>query len=371
MNVEQLISKVQCWPNNDQMLLLKAALNNDNSAIEAWKQWSSKVDLEDTDNGSYRLYPLVYRNLTDLNIDANLIPKTIKGVYRYYWSYSNRLFLKVSSIINILNSYKIPVLLLKGAPLSINFYPNIATRPLRDIDIMIHYEHLDKTIKTLNNNGFYTNKVIKKNTFNFIHAISFKDKNSFEIDLHLSVISENLDKKSQMTYWENSEITTFFGHKTLTLCPTDHLFHTIVHGVKNNGIFSSIRWIVDSKMIINNSFIDWSRIVTLANKNKVSIKVLVALKYLKLHFIDNIPEEVFEKLIKIPSKYIEKIEFIEKTKKNNGKKILLFNYLRVKNNSSFSFPFSFIIYLKIIFDLKSSMKIPFFIFKRMIQIPYR
>ncbi|MDC1162020.1 nucleotidyltransferase family protein, partial [Tenacibaculum sp.] len=228
MNVKELISKVECWPNENQTLLLKAALNKDQSAFDSWRKWSSKVDFENTDSGSYRLYPLVYRNLTDLKTEAKQIPDIFKGVYRYYWSFSNRLFIKVSSILKVLNEQKIPVLLLKGAPLAINFYENIATRPVRDIDIMIQPQHLNHTIDILSQNDFFPTSPIKKNTFKFNHAVCFKNNDGFEIDLHLSVISENLYKKQQQTYWEQSQEMNFFGQKTQTLCPTDHLFHTLV-----------------------------------------------------------------------------------------------------------------------------------------------
>ena len=213
MNVEELISKVECWPNENQMLLLKSALNKDKSAIEAWEKWSSKVDFENTDNGSYRLYPLVYRNLTDLNIQSDHLPKIFKGVYKYYWSYSNRLFLKTSLIIEILIQHKITILLLKGAALAINFYENIATRPLSDVDIMIRPKHLEQTIEIFNKNGFYPTAPIQKNTFKWRHAICFKNNNGFEIDLHLSLFLDNLNEKLQEVYWERSETMVFLGEK--------------------------------------------------------------------------------------------------------------------------------------------------------------
>ncbi len=364
MNIDNLISKVECWPNENQTLLLKAALNKDESAIEAWKKWSSKVDFENTDNGSYRLYPLVYRNLTDLNIDPNHIPEIFKGVYRYYWSYSNRLFVKTSSVLKKLITNNIPVLLLKGAPLAINFYDNIATRPLNDIDIMIRHEHLNQTIDILNKNGFHSISPIHRNTFKWRHAICFKNNDGFEIDLHLSLFLENLNEEHQETYWKHSENMNFMGLKTLTICPTDHLFHTIVHGLNHNDL-APIRWIADAKMIINKNTIDWERIVDLAIKNKLSVKLLVSLKYLKSNFIKTIPEEVFDAFLKIPNNRFQKIEFLEKTKKSNQIKIHWYNYLRTKNNSKNIFPFNLIPYLKASFGLKSSLEIPFYILKKL------
>ena len=363
MNVEELISKVECWPNENQTLLLKSALDKDKSAIEAWEEWSSKVDFENTDNGSYRLYPLVYRNLTDLNIESNQIPEIFKRVYRHYWSFSNRLFLKTSLIIEMLNQSEIPILLLKGAPLAINYYDNIAGRPLSDVDIMIKPKDLVNTIAIFKKNGFHPITPIQKNTFKWRHAVGFENNDGLEIDLHLSLFLENLNEKDQEVYWEHSEAMVFFGKKTQTLCPTDHLLHTIVHGVVHNDSVP-IRWIADAKMILEKNSIDWDRIVRLSAKNKVSVKILVSLKYLKLHFINEIPEEVINDLQESVTNSFEENEFIEKTKKLNRIKTHWFNYLRVKNNSRYTFPFSFISYLKVNFGLSNALNIPFYILKK-------
>ena len=158
----------------------------------------------------------------------------------------------------------------------------------------------------------------------------------------------------------------FLGGKILTLCPTDHLLHAIVHGVVHNNSVP-IRWIADAKMIIKKHTIDWDRIVNLSTKNNVSVKVLVSLKYLKTHFINNIPEEVINSLQITPNNRFEEIEFIEKTKKLNRIKIHYFNYLRAKRNSKYVLPFCFISYLKTNFGLKSSFNIPFYILKKILN----
>lgn len=367
MDVLKLISKVECWPNENQLLLLKAALNKDQEAINSWSIWASKIDFENTDNGSYRLYPLVYQNLTSLNTNSNPIdiPKVFKGVYRYYWAYSNRLFIKTSGVIEKLINKKIPVLLLKGAPLALNMYENIALRPLNDVDIMVPYNNLNQTINILKESGFTPIIPIHKNTYKWRHAIGFKNNDGLEIDLHTSLFIENLNPKYQQTYWKNAIPMNFMGQELLTLSPTDHLFHTIAHGVSYNHL-APIRWIVDAIMICQTNSINWDRIVSLSKENKLTVKVLVALKYLQINFIDNIPEEVINKLNNTFVNRFEEREFLEKTKKNNRIKIHWFNYLRVKENSTHILPFSFISYLKNILGLKSVFQVPFVVSKKLL-----
>ncbi|MDH7445527.1 nucleotidyltransferase domain-containing protein [Aquimarina sp. 2201CG14-23] len=371
MTIDTLISKVKSWPNKDQTLLLKAALSKDKSAIEAWEQWCSKVDFENTDNGSYRLYPLVYRNLTDMGVKSDTTLERCKGVYRYYWAYSHQLFQKSEVIIKELMDADIPVLILKGTPLALNYYNNLATRPLNDIDIMVSHTHKTKTIEILERNGFHAVFPILKETFSWEHAKGFKNKDGFEIDLHLSLIAENLNKEYQKTYWDQAELFEFQGLKVLTTCATDHLFHTIIHGVRHNDL-SPIRWIVDAKMILDKGTIDWERFITLAKENKLSVALVTSLVYLKRHFITTIPKEVIDKLQQIPHSRIEEIEFISKNKALQGIihriQTQWFYYSRASTSNSYYFPFSFLTYLKTKWWLPSIAHIPLYIGKALWRI---
>lgn len=364
MDLNQLISKVDCWPNEHQMLLLTAALKTGNEAIDAWKEWLSKVDYEDTDNSSYRLYPLVYENLTQQNIGADQLPKTFKGAYRFYWSYTNRLFAKTNGILKKIQSNNIPFLILKGVPLALNYYDKLATRPLLDLDIMVKHEHADKAIAILNQNGYESQYTLHKNFFKWRHSSGFKNKENFEIDLHLSLTLENLTQEDQQTYWDNSVSMNLLDLEILTLCPTDHLFHTITHGLTFNDNAPAVRWIADAKIIIDKGSIDWKRLITIAKQNKVSVKVFVALKYLQENFVSGIPEEVFHN---VSNNRFEEKEFIRKTKKLGRVRTHWYQYIRVRKNFKSLFPFDLASYLLASSGVKSIFHLPAFIFKKVLK----
>jgi len=84
-----------CWPTREQELLLRAALLQGNDAINAWHEWKSSVDIEQLDQGSYRLLPLLYRSLHIDGVEDPLMNK-LKGVYRMTW-YKNQPFYLPSS----------------------------------------------------------------------------------------------------------------------------------------------------------------------------------------------------------------------------------------------------------------------------------
>src|SRR5262249_8973678 len=65
------------WPTSSQVLLLRAALGRGPEALEAWSEWKSRHDLIETelDHGSFRLLPLVYKNLAAQETSEPQMPR--------------------------------------------------------------------------------------------------------------------------------------------------------------------------------------------------------------------------------------------------------------------------------------------------------
>ncbi|HYA13731.1 MAG TPA: hypothetical protein VEF33_05270, partial [Syntrophales bacterium] len=53
-----------CLPTAQQEALLRASLLQGEEALMAWDYWKSNTDMNRIDQGSYRLLPLLYRNLS-------------------------------------------------------------------------------------------------------------------------------------------------------------------------------------------------------------------------------------------------------------------------------------------------------------------
>src|SRR4051794_18541101 len=67
-------------PSPDQELLLGAALWQTESAREAWREWTGRVNLTALNRGERRLLPLVYLNLRD----SGLSPQDIEYLAESY-----------------------------------------------------------------------------------------------------------------------------------------------------------------------------------------------------------------------------------------------------------------------------------------------
>ena len=113
----------------EQEILLRAALLQGESALAAWQQWTSAADIDRLRPGSYRLLPLLYRNLSALGVDDPLMSK-LKGIYRQTW-YKNQLLLgQLAGLVRTFHQADIPTLLLGGAALSILHYHDLGARPV-------------------------------------------------------------------------------------------------------------------------------------------------------------------------------------------------------------------------------------------------
>ena len=140
-------------PNSNQLLLLKACLWPNNN-VAYFKSWAKYVDFEnDVEWSSYRLLPLLYDKLK-VELKDEPIGARLKGIYRKHWSATHILLNKALPALKALKQAKVRVLLLKGIPLGVQYYKNVALRPMADVDLMVPREERQKAAKVLISLGF-------------------------------------------------------------------------------------------------------------------------------------------------------------------------------------------------------------------------
>ncbi|MFI5324260.1 MAG: hypothetical protein ACHQ6U_12215, partial [Thermodesulfobacteriota bacterium] len=62
-----------CWPTTEQEFLLRACISPGPEAVDAFLKWKSLAYINCSDPGSYRLFPLLYRNLLSHGVDDPLM----------------------------------------------------------------------------------------------------------------------------------------------------------------------------------------------------------------------------------------------------------------------------------------------------------
>ena len=233
------ISTDNFWPTPQQELLLKAALLPNQKAIDAWEKWASQVDIEDLDTGSYRLLPLVYRNLEsqDAPIEHPAWPR-LKGYYRKTWVENQLLFYRMTKLVRQFQDAGIETLVLKGVPLVLLYYKDYGARPMGDFDLLVQAEQAPLALDLLLESGWESVIGLPKSFDEAFmancHAHMFRKEGDGDFDLHWHVLADSRHLNANDDFWEGAEPTKLHDVSILALNPTDQLLHVcmVLNGVQ-------------------------------------------------------------------------------------------------------------------------------------------
>lgn len=149
--------------------LLHACLSeNRDSIIEYLHKWKNEQDFDLIEKSTYRLIPLLEKQVRKFQIeDLNI--SLYKGIYRKCWMKNKILFHELVKICNHLQNNGIPVMVLKGAALSVLYYKDNGLRPMDDADIWVPFESLEQALEILHKSGWYPRfNISKENIVNSI-----------------------------------------------------------------------------------------------------------------------------------------------------------------------------------------------------------
>lgn len=297
------------WPTPAQETLLKAALTEDESAIEHFHAWCDMIDLAaEFDRGSYRLLPLLYANMSRLGVNHSLMGR-LKGTYRRTWCEAQRTLEQARDVLNLFRAHDIETLLIKGIPLAIGYYGNEALRPMADFDIVVPHAKAMQAINLLDERGWKRGQFSRDEDVIFHHAMQFFHPKGGEVDVHWHILSECRSVDAGRHFRACTEPLEVKGVATRQLGPTDTLFHTVVHGIRWNAE-PPIRWIPDALTILRKAgpAIDWDRILVFAERERLSYRLRLGLAFLAERFAAPIPEYVLETLKRRRITMLERIE---------------------------------------------------------------
>lgn len=350
------------WPNIRQKNLLKAAVLEGNSAIEAWNQ-IVEADLRTISRYEKQLLPLIYNNLcVKQGIKSIQEREFLKKEYLTVYANNSYLFKSFQEPLKKIIENKIPVLAIKGMAFLSLYYKNIGARPSTDIDILVPEDAFYQTAQILQEMGWKTFKCCPLKIYNprMTHALEYFDDFGNNIDLHCHLLHTNCNENANDEYWMAAEDFEFNNIKIKTLCPTDHLIHICVHGLVWNRA-PSVRWIADAMCILNQTNIDWKRVIVLAQKKGISLFLLHAFRYLKEEFSANISREILDKLESVKVSIVDRHIFdLVQIQKNSLRKLHQYLIYTAYRNCRNKTVFSFVIeYLKLACATDKLILVPF------------
>jgi hypothetical protein len=311
-------NKGSCWPTKEQELLLRAALLQGSAAIAAWHEWESNVDIDQLDQGSQRLLPLLYRNLRSHKVETPLMGR-FKGVYRATWYKNRTAFHDMAVLLDAFHDAGIQTLILKGAALVLLHYKDHGLRPMSDFDILVPTEQAPAAMNLLVKLGWRPKqkplKAFSDGYFSFRHGHEFQDSAGRQLDLHWHALLECCYTGADDDFWDSAVLTKLHGMSTYALNPTDQLLHVCVHGAEWNPI-PPFRWVADAMIIMNTSQaeIDWDRFIAQAQKRRLILQLEGALSYLQNLLNAPIPPTVLQSMRSMTVSRIERMEYQARTR---------------------------------------------------------
>ena len=291
-------------PNESQELLLKAALLDGEPARAAWREWSSREVLEETDTSSTRLAGLVWRNLDALGVDDPKMPK-LKGVYGYRW-FKNQIQLEKAAVaLAVLRDAGIPTLVLNAASLCPLYYRDWGVRGLDDLDVLVPPDRALDAIAVLRGLGAEPLMGRVEQTIFVRPAHRFEHADGWTVGLHWFSLWRS---SSDATMWEHAVPLELGGERTLAPGPTHELIHVCVQGADYEAQ-SPIGWVADAYAVLRSGQVDWELLEREAVDRLLTVVLASALGYLRELLDPPIPEELVQRLEAASSPLFERIGF--------------------------------------------------------------
>ena len=295
------------WPTGEHVLLLRAALHDADEALPAWDAWRARCDLDAIDAGALRLLPLVYRNLTRLGVDPASLGR-VRGVYRQTW-YRNQLIIgTLADLVQALEAEGIPTLVLKGIPLALQYYGDVAVRPMADADLLVPVARAADAFGVVTRAGWRPQDDPVEWPPRFTGSRPFTNALGLEMDLHTHVMHECLQPDADVDLWRRSTPLRVGSAATRALSPADQLLHVITHGFRRSTV-PPVRWVADAVTIIRHASVDWACLLQRADERRLGRVAAAALAYVRTAFRADVPTEVIRSLGQSSRTVIGRLEY--------------------------------------------------------------
>ncbi len=292
-------------PTEFERLLLHAALGDEVECREAWGRARAAVGDADTlDHASYRLMPLLYRNLAAHGVEDPRLG-VLKGIYRHAWYLNQRRFHTAAGMLARMQAEGIETVVLKGAALGALYYRDLGVRPVWDVDVLVRRADVPHAAQVLLAAGWTPparERRSLEHMLRFRHAKLYESPDCGGIDLHWYPLSEPVPVDD---LWDSAIPVVVGGVETRALCPADELLVACVHGLGRYA--APVRWISDAATVARAGEVDWDWLVARAQQWRVTARLELALRILRTEFAVAIPDDVLARLPAVRRAYHERL----------------------------------------------------------------
>lgn len=293
------------WPSADELLLLQAALLEGSPAAAAWRRYRSlHPGVDHLDYDGYRVLPQLSRNLRSIDPDDPAMGR-LAGVYRHAWYANQQLLYQGAQAVAALQEAGIPVMLLKGAALVALYLPQVALRPMDDVDILVKPGDTERALRVLGDAGWQAAEGLRLDTaMRLRHSLALVGPRGSQLDLHWAAI---FPRSNDSGLWADAVPASLNRVPTLAPSATDLLVLTCAHGVSWGP--APLRWIADALIVLRcaSEQVDWEKLIDAARSERLVLDLQDALAFLAAHFDVEIPAGVLRRLRSTPPRPADRL----------------------------------------------------------------
>lgn len=277
---------------------LAAATGSGPGAVDAFREWQARVNLDELPAGHYPLLPLIYRTLQRSEIEHPWLPR-LAGIYRKVW-YANQLLLPaVAAMAGAMAAGDVEALVVDGAALAPTVYPDPALRPIQPPILVVRSADADRAIDILHSFGWRAEPdaphLLSADYRAWSHGQRFAgtDQQSLWLGWHGATGYPCPELDEEM---HRSSTSIALGTATVSApCPAIQLVLACLSAGKTNLIA-----FMDAAYLIERGAVAWPHLVEVARRFRLSLPVVDTLSTLGELFGITVPEGMLVELRSFP-----------------------------------------------------------------------
>lgn len=303
-----MAARRRLYPDARQTLLLRAALDAASSATRAWTEYAQSASLDQLDEGSTRLLPLVWTNLTRQGAGAEVAGLADLERFHHTARDANaRLLREAGEVLLAFAAAGVPTIVLKGAALVGTVYDDLGARPVSDMDVLVPGSRIDDAAAVLRSLGFSARDPMTAAARRYTHAVLWRRPGAIPVDLHWHVYEECCRPADDDSLWAAALPIRMGEAPTKALSMEDQCIHACVHGEKWVNV-PGFRWVADAVTILRRHPLDWDRVVQQAAARGFAIRLRAQLAWLADTFGAPVPASALAALGAVRSGWVERLE---------------------------------------------------------------
>jgi len=215
---------------------------------------------------SHQIFPLVYRTLSDLGFSG--VPEAIQsGLRNQYLANALRnqlLAEELARVLSLLGDAGIPVTPLKGVPLALSLFGDLAARVCGDIDILVPPADVVRAIDLILASGYrdeishpYFSKLALRHGRHF-SVVRESRGISFVLEVHWILVQHSSKNAEAVRHlWAETRPQTFFEVPARSLSPEWEFLYLCMHAADHD--WQVLKWLVDIHQIVLSGTVNWRK----------------------------------------------------------------------------------------------------------------